>query len=136
MKTYAITVETELEKNAMEFLKKKSIAKGLGIRDALVNFAISFYEKENNNSKSKEILVTEVELLNIAREKGLSVAKSSVVQYRNKGILRDKNGPWFFQNERRNLVYDLDKMLLFLELRAKAPKSRIKDTKKELGLAK
>lgn len=130
LKTYSISVETPLEREAIEFLSKNYVVKGKNLKDAVAEYAINFYNKER--LKQKPTLVSENELIEIAQQRGLSTGKSSVVQYRRKGVLQDHNGPWYYQNKEHKVVYNLEKMLKFLEQRSRAPKSRIR--KKELAL--
>lgn len=130
LKTYRLEVESQLQIEAIEFLTKSYVVKGKGIVDAVSDYAIEFYNKER--LRKEFTLVTENELIEKAKEKGLKCGKSSVVQYRRKGVLKDETGPWFFQNQQHKVVYKLEPMLAFLEKRSKSPKSRI--IQKELAL--
>lgn len=126
LKTYIVPAQSQLEVDAFEFLSKNYVVQGKSLRDAISEFAVSYY---NRNRLDKPFtLVTENELLARAQELGLQTGKSSIVQYRRRGILQDEDGPWFFQNQQHKVVYNLEKMIDFLKARAKNPKSRIKKT--------
>lgn len=120
-KTYSLTVNSEEEKQEIDTLVKRYVTEGKNITQAVVELA----RKHNARFKPKFTLVSELELLNIAKKRGLTVGKSSIVQYRRKGVLKDEKGPWYFQNSEHRVVYNLEKMLEFLERRSKRPKSRI-----------
>lgn len=120
IKTYRLVVNSEPEKDAIEFLIRSSILKGKNLVDSVVEHALKT-KKEYKGPK----LVTEAELIAEARKAGLKTAKISVIQYRRKGLLKDSKGPWVFQNRENKVLYDLDKTLEFLKSRSKAPKSRI-----------
>lgn len=124
LKTYSITAETPEQIEAMEFVVRSFIIQGKNLNDALFGFAQDYYDK--NKNKVPFTMVSEAELLRIAQAEGLTTGKSSVVQYRRKGVLKDESGNWFYQNDQRKLVYNLEKMLEFLRLRHDHPKSHIK----------
>jgi len=131
LKSYKINVETQQDMEAMEFLIKDHIAMGKNLVNAVTEYAQKYY-KRRSKRKSAPTLVTEAELLKIAKERGLTTGKSSIVQYRRKGVLCDKSGPWYFQNAQNKLVYKLEPMLGFLENRHREPKTRIEKTKTTL----
>lgn len=103
----------------MDELIKKYVIKGKDLTDAVIELAES-------SRKGKYTLVTESELLEEAKKVGLATGRTSLVQYRKAGVLKDKDGPWVFQNDKNRVVFKLEKMLPFLKERGKAPKSRLK----------
>lgn len=124
LKTYRLEVDTQEQVDALEFLTKKSVVKGKNLVDAVSEFAINYY---NRHSEKGPTLVTEAELIRIAREAGLTTGKASIVQYRRKGVLQDKKGKrWYFQNDQHKVIYNLEKMMEFLKMRHQSPKSHIK----------
>lgn len=125
LRSYKIDVQTKQDLEAMEFLIRDQIYKGKNLVEAVTSFAKE-HQKKTLQKESYPTLVTENQLLEIAKEKGFTTGKSSIVQYRQKGVLKDENGPWYFQNAQHKIVYHLEPMLKFLEARFNEPKSRIK----------
>lgn len=123
-KTYSIRINNPDEIAAIEYLTKSAILQGKSLAQAIAEYAKSFYIKEY--TKSKFTPVTENQLIDRARKEGLTTGKASIVQYRRKGVLQDKDGTkWFFQNDQHKIVYNLEKMLAFLKERHRTPKSRM-----------
>lgn len=120
-KTYRIEVNDPEAIEKIEEMTKHYVTEGKNLVDAVVDHAQHYLAKK----KKDFTLVTESELLRLSRERGYTTGKSSIVQYRRKGILRDKDGPWFFQNSENRVVYKLEKMMDFLATRHQYPKSRL-----------
>jgi hypothetical protein len=119
-KTYSIEVHDRTAIQQIDEMLKYYVADGKNIVDAMIDYANQF-----NRKPKRARLVTESELLELSKQEGLTTGKSSIVQYRRKGVLKDKTGPWVFQNNEHRVVYDLDKMLTFLKERSLSPKSRL-----------
>lgn len=122
-KTYVIRVEDPSDREAVEKMLQHYIVNGKNLSDAVVDQAKQFVAKNS----SPCTLVTENQLVEICqKELGWTTARSSIVQYRRRGLLQDKDGPWFFQNKQNRVLYNLEKMLDFINQRRERPKSRIK----------
>jgi hypothetical protein len=110
IKTYNLKMLTPKEVQIFSDFKKLTTYKGLATREALLQLVAGFIEIQ----KVKPKLLTETEMLTLAKAKGLGTTKAILIKHRVKGNL---DGFWHSDSDGR-IVYEMAPVLKFLKGRS------------------
>lgn len=123
LKTYNFKLYTNSDLDMFDKFQRLVVHEGLTVTEGFMGLVKEYVER-NYPRPEEAKLVTELELRDYCKSRGINAGRSNLKKYRDMNLIVE--GVMWWTNTDGNVIYSLDPVFKYLKERNKKPFSRLK----------